>query len=170
MKAYYYAGGTRIELQPDDEHVAVDRSRVPASLVDMLSADASASATAHGDIVVAPVKLINQALDAREVAALRREGALGPVYRRDLAMLVPLPEVRVEVDDDRQRDAVKRYVAAGAGDWIIAEESSDRLVLKPRSGRPLDALNIANEIYEKAHPAASSVRFLQFVPRPSVKR
>ncbi|WP_258187292.1 hypothetical protein [Variovorax sp. WS11] len=43
-------------------------------------------------------------------------------------------------------------------------------MLKPASGRSTDALKAANEIYEQAHPAASSVRFLQFLARPDPKR
>jgi hypothetical protein len=28
---------------------------------------------------------------------------------------------------------------------------------------------MANQIYERAHPAAASVRFIQFVPRPALR-
>lgn len=165
MKDYYYAGGRKIQLEADDEHVAVDRAVAE-------SAGLSGSALGSGSPDLRSGLVLSQrsSLGDKAFDALLGAGALRPVYRHDQAVLVALPEVRVEYDDPTQRNAVKKLLASDFHDAAISEETDDRLVLKPRSGDARDALRMANEIYEHAHPAASSVRFVQFMPKPGVKR
>lgn len=165
MKNYYYAGGRKIELETDDEHVAVDRAVAEA-------AGLAGSAIGGGvpDLRSGVVLSEKSSLDDKVLHALHSAGALRPVFRHDQAVLVALPEVRVEYDDLTQRNAVKRLLASTFDDVSISEETDDRLILKPRSGDARDALKMANDIFELAHPAASSVRFLQFIPKPGVKR
>ena len=165
MENYYYAGGKKVELEADPDHVAVDR------------AVAEAAGLGSGAIGAGPPNLRSgvvlaerSSLGEKALAELHSAGALRPVFRRDQAVLVALPEIRVEYDDPTQRNAVKDLLASGRHDVSISEETDDRLVLKPRSGDARDALKMANEIFEHAHPAASSVRFVQFVPKPGVKR
>lgn len=162
---YYYAGGKKIELETDDDHIAIDRAAAPASLIEELIGGTKAARELPGGVVVAP----RASISASELAALRAAGALRPVFRRDRAMLVALSEVRVEVDTVHQHDAVKTFLSTSKYDVIVAEESDSQFVLTPVSGSPVDALNAANAIYEQAHPAASSVRFVQYVPRPKLK-
>jgi len=165
MKNYYYAGGRKIELEADDEHVAVDRAVAEA-------AGLTGSAIGGGlpDLRSGVVLSEKSSLSGKVLDALHGAGALRPVFRHDQAVLVALPEVRVEYDDLTQRNAVKKLVASDFHDAAITEETEDRLILKPRSGDARDALKMANEIFEHAHPAASSVRFVQFIPKPGVKR
>jgi len=165
MKNYYYAGGRKIELEADDEHVAVDRAVAEA-------AGLTGSAIGGGlpDLRSGVVLSEKSSLSDKVLNALHGAGALRPVFRHDQAVLVALPEVRVEYDDLTQRNAVKKLVASDFHDAAITEETEDRLILKPRSGDARDALKMANEIFEHAHPAASSVRFVQFIPKPGVKR
>jgi hypothetical protein len=85
--------------------------------------------------------------------------------------MVPLPEVRVEFDSAEQRKAVLRLLAEGdLPQHTIKENSDERIVVAPASGLGDDALKIANEIYERASPAAASARFIQIVPKPAVRR
>lgn len=165
MKNYYYVGGKKVELEVDDEHVAVDRSVAEA-------AGLSGSGVGSGlpDLRSGVVLSVKSSLGDKILEALHGAGALRPVFRHDRAVLVALPEVRVEYDDLTQRDAVKKLLASDFHDAAISEENDDRLILKPRSGDAHDALKMANEIFEHAHPAASSVRFVQFIPKPSVRR
>ena len=167
MGAYYYASGRRIELDSDDEHVAVDRGAAKrAGLDEHLPADTKA-AGANPPVVVAP----RSELDAATLASLRKAGAIQSVYRRDRAVMVPLPEVRVEFDSAEQRKAVLRLLAEGdLPQHTIKESSDDRLVIAPASGLGDDALKIANEIYERTKPAAASARFVQIVPKPTARR
>ena len=165
MKNYYYAGGTKIELVADDEHVAVDRAVAEA-------AGLTGSAIGGGlpDLRSGVVLSQKSSLGDKVLDALHGAGALRPVFRLDQAVLVALPEVRVEYDDLTQRNAVKKLLASDFHDAAISEETDDRLTLKPRSGDARDALKMANKIFEHAHPAASSVRFVQFIPKPGVRR
>lgn len=166
MQRYYYAGGRRVELEADDDLVAVDRTRATAAGVD-IDPDGPAAATRQtGEVVLAH----RSALDEKRLAGLRGAGALGPVFRRDRAVVVPMPEVRVEFDDSEQRRAVKAALATSPHGVEIAEDSKDRMVLRLSSGSGDEALTVANYLYERAHPAASSVRFVQFVPKPGPGR
>ena len=166
MPAYYYAGGRRVDLETDDEHVAVDQTAAEKAGLGPRLAGALRPERASG------VVLANRsALGEDTVARLRQADALHPVYKRDRAVVVALPEVRVEFDNAAQRRAVKDLLAtSGLAEHTIAEDTDDRLVVHPASGSGDDALKIANDIFERAHPAASSVRFVQFVPKPSVVR
>jgi hypothetical protein len=168
MGAYYYAGGRKIDLVRDDDHVAVDQKAAERAGVDARSAVAGAGPARGGGGVVLAEKA---ALDSKLLAALRKAGALQPVYKRERAIVVALPEVRIEFDHPRQRRAVKTWLSrADAPKHAIVEETDDWIVVRPLSGNGKDALAIANDVYEKAHPAAASVRFVQFVPKPGVSR
>lgn len=166
MGAYYYASGQRVELETDDEHVGVDRSAAQRAGVGPQVASAPSVAGQSASVAVVP----RSALSDETLATLRQAGALQPVYRRHRAIMVALPEVRVEFDSPAQRKSVLKFLAdRKAPPHSITDTSDDRLVIAPASGRGDDALAIANEIYEHAHPASSSVRFLQFVPKPTLK-
>lgn len=162
MGAYYYAAGRRIDLEHDDEHVAIDRKTADQAGLRSVAADAPRHA---GGVVVAS----RAALPHDALASLQRAGALQPVFKRDRAMVVALPEVRVEFDTLEQRTAVEKLLAGGQlPAHTVAEETGDRIVITPASGNGIDALQIANAIYERAHSAAASVRFVQVVPKPDV--
>ena len=167
MGAYYYASGRRIELDSDDEHVAVDRGAAKRAGLDEQVPAGAKAAGANASVVVAA----RSELDADTLASLRKAGAIQSVYRSDRAVMVPLPEVRVEFDSAEQRKAVLRLLADGAlPQHTIKENSDERIVIAPVSGLGDDALTIANEIYERASPAAASARFIQIVPKPTVRR
>jgi hypothetical protein len=167
MAAYYYAAGRQVPLEPDDDRVAVDWPAAErAGLEREVRQAADAPPRPGAGVVLVP----RAALDATTIARLRDAGAMRPVYRHERATMVALPEVRVEFDTPAQRQAVLDML--GRADTLphaIADSTEDRLVLRPASGTGEDALDLANAIYERARPAASSVRFLQFVPKPSVR-
>ena len=165
MKNYYYAGGKKIELHADDEHVSVDRAIAEAAGLASSSIDGGLPDLRSGVVLSEKSSLGHKVLDA-----LHGARALRPVFRRDQAVLVALPEIRVEYDDLTQRNAVKKLLASDFHDAAITEETDDQMTLTPRSGDARDALKMANEIFELAHPAASSVRFVQFMPKPGVIR
>lgn len=160
MQAYYYAGGQKVALEPDDEHVAVDKAAAAA-----LESVGRGTAV-PGNIVV----LERSAIDAKALSRLRKDGVVQTVYRRNQALMVPLPEVRVEFDAPAERKAVLAALEDIKTPHTIAEDTTDRLVLSPQSGSGDDALRLANEVYERARPAAASVRFAQVVARPGVQR
>ncbi|MBV8292577.1 MAG: hypothetical protein JOY55_12330 [Mycobacterium sp.] len=118
-----------------------------------------------GGVVVVP----RVALDEQTIASLSDAGALQPVYHHNNAVVVALPEVRVEFDTAEQRRAVMDVLAENeALPQNIAQSTDDFLTVRPASGSGVDALKIANEIHERGHDADASVRFIQFVPKPRV--
>jgi len=165
MTRYYYAGGRRIALEADPELVAVDEQRADAAGI-RPDTDASATRRLPGGVIVT----LRSTFDDAQLAALQQAGALRPVYRHDKALMVALPEIRVEVDNATQHTAVRQALAAAPHAIVISSESASSLVLAPESGQSDDALDVANYVYEAAHPAAASVRFVQFVPRPGPAR
>jgi len=163
MSTYYYAAGQKVHLDLDEEHVAVDQAAANAAgLGAKVGADSTTTVRAGAGVVVAP----RSSLSPDTLQQLHEAGALQPVYRRDNASIVAMPEVRVEFDTPDQRRKVMRFLSPNASDVSVTEDTADRLVLRPISGHGEDALNLANRIQEHAKPAAASVRFVQFVPKP----
>lgn len=163
MSAYYYAAGQKVNLEPDEEHVAVDQAAAKAAgLEAKVAASLRAAVRAGAGVFVTS----RSSLAPDTIQRLREAGALQPVYRRDKAVVVAMPEVRVEFDTPDQRGRVKSLLSPNASDISITEDTKDRLLLRPVSGHGEDALNLANRIQENAKPAAVSVRFVQFVPKP----
>jgi hypothetical protein len=158
MSAYYYAAGQKVDLEPDEEHVAVDQAAAKEAGLDAKVSGTTVRAGA-GILVTS-----RSSLTPDTIQRLQEAGALQPVYRRDKAVVVAMPEVRVEFDTPDQRGRVMSLL--NASDVSVTEDTTDRLVLRPVSGHGEDALNLANRIQEYANPAAVSVRFVQFVPKP----
>ena len=164
MGAYYWAGGQKVELETDDEHVAIDQKLAERAGLDReLKTAAQAGQRVGAGVLVAP----RSSLEEGTLTSLREAGALHSVYKHRRAMVVPLPEIRIELDNPKQRRAVMSVLTERASDHSITEDTPEQMVLRPTSGKGDDALKLANNIYERAHPAAASVRFIQFVPKPT---
>lgn len=167
MGAYYYASGRKVQLEKDEEHVAIDQKAAEKAGLDAQVRAASEGMPRQGGGIILAQR---SALGEETMVSLRSAGALKPVYRRAAAVIVALPEIRVEFDTPEQRRAVMDVLAEDhAFPHKISESSGDRLIVSPTSGDGEDALKLANEIYERARPASASVRFIQFVPKPTVR-
>jgi hypothetical protein len=167
MGESYYAAGRKVELDRAEDYVAVDQKAAKKAGLDAQVETASGDAPRQGGGVVLVQR---SALAGQTLASLREAGALQPVYRRDPAVIVALPEVRVEFDTPEQRRAVMDDLAEDrALPHSISQSTDDGMTLRPASGNGVDALKIANEINERGHAAAASVRFIQFVPKPLVR-
>jgi hypothetical protein len=122
--------------------------------------------SSHGRALSGSLVLVPEA-DA--VGALGEDCAsmagVHPVFRsEDGALVVVLPEVRVEAEDPEALSAVRR----AATNAHLTGEDEGRLVLAPDSGRGEDALALANQLAESGDLAADVIqaRFLRIVPRP----
>jgi hypothetical protein len=165
VKRYYYAGGKRVTIEEDKSQVAVDVSRADAAGLQKVIAGVSGPKL-PGGVMLAE----RAAFDEKGLARLQKAGALRPVFRHDSAVMVAMPEIRVEVDDEKQRQAVLDSIDKAPHPVEVDEQSDDRLLLRPTSGSGDHALDVANYLHEHAHPAAASIRFVQFVPRPDTRR
>jgi hypothetical protein len=165
MTRYYYAGGKRRELEPATDRIAIDtRGATAAGLGDEVRKLSALSKLPSGMVIVDPKSLAAGVRSRFETA-----DATAPVYRSGSAFVVLLPEVRVEFDGE-QRDATVRALDQSPVPAEITDDTPERLSLRPRSGSAADALDLANYLHEHAHPAASSVRMLQVVPKRDVQR
>jgi hypothetical protein len=163
MGAYYYAGGHKIDLSSYDDYVAVDEAAAKrAGLEAEVGAASHRASHAGAGVLVTPRAALTEAM----LKQLQSARALQPVYMRNGAVVVAMPEVRVEFDNPDERDKVIDLLAPTVADVALTEDTSQRLVLRPTSGSGEDALHLANRIQELANPAAVSVRFVQFVPKP----
>jgi hypothetical protein len=159
----YYVGDQKVELNRAHDYVAVDEKAAYGAGLDAEVATASKEAERHGGGVVVVPRV---ALDEQTLASLSGAGALQPVYRHDDAVIVALPEVRVEFDSAEQRRAVLNVLTESAAlPNDVCQSADDYLTVRPASGSGVDAIKIANEIHERGHVGDASVRFIQFVPR-----
>jgi hypothetical protein len=163
--AYYYdADGSRVPLRASSEvavnWAAADRSELPK--------DVLATLKEHGRELRGGVAMLPSSAVPDDVAeALDAAGALQPVYRSEEgALVVVLPEVRVEVADEAQAAEVRDYLSTMDLDSEVIRDTGEQFVVRPASNRGVDALDLANRIEEKMHLPMSQARFLRVVPRP----
>jgi hypothetical protein len=164
---YYYASGRPVELKLDRDWVAADRKRladagVAAETLDALGKDAR---SLRGDLFLARRKSV----PPKQLQELEQAGAVEPVFQAQGAMIVVLPEVRVEDPSQERRAAVQAWLRKNGQAEVVSAED-DRIVLRPTSGRALDALDIANQLAEQVGPALAQARFLRVTARPSTMR
>jgi hypothetical protein len=161
--AYYYAGGQKVELAPADDLLAVDMPRIPDRV--LASFATVAGPFSSGVLVINRTDLGANAGEVVQV--LERAGALHPVFRSHGAVVVALPEVRVEESRATKRQHLEKWLTSHAAEAVVESRHDDRIVLKPVSGRGVDALALANQLTEQVGPELAQVRFLRVIPYPS---
>jgi hypothetical protein len=163
---YYYAGGERVALEPAADLVAVDDARVAEKLPDLLRSE---SALRAGKPLRGGIRLLpRDALSPETLQRLQDAGATQPVFRHEGAILIALPEIRVEDDSQAKLAAVRRFAAKKAQPSGDAAEG--RMTLRPLSNSGGDALSLANELAEQLKVGSVTPRFLRIVPGPGVRR
>jgi len=168
---YYYAGGEKVALAPADDLFAVDEralssAAMPAAVESALRKSVQSLSGGVGLVNRADLGLhANAAVQALEAA-----GATHPVYRSQGAVVVVLPEVRVEESRGPKRKHLTDWLASHATETVVTSRSEDRFVLQPKSGQGGDALTLANQLTEQVGPELAQARFLRVVPRPSTRR
>lgn len=168
---YYYAGGERVDLAPAEDVLAVDTRALAAADVPAktrAAAERAARPLAGG---VGLVHLSDLGDDAAAVEAkLRAAGVLHPVFRSHGALVVVLPEVRVEESRGAGQKRLGAWLRTHARDVVVESEADGRVVLRPASGYGGDALALANQLAEQVGPEMAQARFLRVTPRPSTMR
>lgn len=165
-KRYLYAGGERVELEPDPAHIAVDLAVARAAgLGEPHELALSNGRNMPGGLVlVATVEISPELLER-----LEQSGASRKVYRHGGAIAVPMPEVRIEVDEPREHAAVLRALASSSVASEIVSNDPNRIVVRPKSGTGEDALDLASFVHDQASPATAAPRMVQILPRPGVR-
>ena len=158
---YYYAGGKRIPLELDSEHVAID-----------LSEAESRQGRRPDPAMVEGAEELRSGLYLVERSALptdlrRRldqDDALLPVFQYEDALVVVLPEVRVEIAEGGETEVHRFLEQADVPNQVLTDRGT-RLVVRPDSGRGEDALRLANELQESVPVEMAQARFLRRVPK-----
>jgi hypothetical protein len=157
---YYYAGGEKVELAPADDLVAVDArglAKVPAA--------ARAVVEKAGRSLAGGIRLIDRAALGEDAAEVEAAGRLYPVFRAGGAVIVAMPEVRIEESRAGYQKKIGTWLRSHAGEAVVEKHGDDRVDVKPASGG--DALGIANGLAEQVGPEMAQVRFLRVTPRPT---
>lgn len=159
----YRANGEEVRLEPT-ELIAVD---LPAATETGVSKD-TLERIENGRHLRKGIVLLNRSDLSDEVQeSLEDAGVAHPVYRDPTgALTVVLPEVRVEADTDESQAKVRAELEGDEADVEVVEDDDSRFVLRPASGRGIDALELANNLYDRARPAMSQPRLLRLVDRP----
>jgi len=160
---YYYASDKPVGLTLDEEWIAVDMDRVDPAADDIPAAALRGRARPlRGSLFL----LRRDCFSGPQRDVLVERGAIHPVFRAEGAMLVALPEVRVEDASPRRQAALHDWLAQHRGEAEIVQDRGDRMVLRPTSGRGLDALALANHLSEQVGPEMAQPGFLRIVERP----
>ncbi len=169
-RRYYYAGGEKVELTPADDLLAVDEQAlrnlpqaIEAAVRKRLRPLSGGVALLHRADLGDQASGIVQALEAA--------GATHPVFRSRGALVVVLPEVRVEeTRGGAKQERLAHWLASHVEDAVVKSRQEDRLVIEPKSGYGGDALKLANQLAEQVDPEMVQARFLRVIPRPSTAR
>jgi hypothetical protein len=169
---YYYAGGKKVELAPADDLIAVDASALADRRV---AKEIEATVRRNFKPLSGGVGLIHRAdlgSEANEVVkALEEAGVTHPVFRSYGAVVVVLPEVRVEEGrGGAKQKHLADWLASHSKDALVKSRAEGRVVLEPTSGYGGDALALANQLAEQVGPEMAQARFLRIVPRASTVR
>jgi hypothetical protein len=158
---YYYASGHPVNLVLDETWLAIDTRQFKAARTSP-RLQAALLKDAHplrGDLIL--VK--RQALTPKQLDALTRHGAAHPVFQSEGALLIALPEVRVEESSSQRRRALLRWIREHGDVAQVVEDNGERIVLRPTSGQGADAITLANQLSEQIGPELAQPRFLRVV-------
>lgn len=161
MEKYFYAGGDRHHLALVNGIVAVDARAANAAGLGEIVAKLLVQSKLRSGYVLVDAKSCPGGTGARS----ELDAYIHSVYQSDGVLVVPLPEVRVEFEEESQHVNVLDALASSPVAADIVDTKAGFLALRPRSGSGEDAIDLANFVYERARPASSSVRMLSIVPK-----
>jgi hypothetical protein len=161
---YYWASGEKIPLSAAPEIVVNSKA---ADEQGLWQGELSEVASSQGtDIGKGLVILPSDAVPAELRDRLDDTGASAPVYSADDALIVVLPEVRMESTTSSAQE-VRAAVERIDSNASVEESAPGRFVVKPSSGRGADALDLANRLTEAVNPDAVQPRFVRITkPQP----
>jgi hypothetical protein len=166
-RCYYYAGGERVDLEPADDLFAVGGGTAS------VAAAIPEAASAAGQPLTGGIRLLTREELGDAAAAGAGSDPEFPVFRSHGAIMVALPEVRVEESRKAHRARLRKWLADHSRDVAVVggnggdrDDGDERWVLRPVSGKGADALALANQLAEQVGPQVAQPRFIRVVPRP----
>ena len=158
---YYYASGQVVDLTFDDNWLALDTGKLKASGLSarLQTSLLKGSRPLRGDLVL----IKRDPFSTEQIDELIAGGAAHPVFRAGDALLVALPEVRVEESSAHGKRALRRWILQHGDRAEVVEDDGEKLLLRPTSGQGLDAITLANHLTEQVGPEMAQARFLRVV-------
>jgi hypothetical protein len=158
---YYYASGQPVDLNLDKDWLAIDTRKLKAAGVSpRLEATLRKDARPlRGELIM--VKRL--AIPAKLLDAIALHGGVQPVFRAEGAVMIALPEVRVEESSVQRQRALHRWIRQHGDEAELVEDQGARILLRPTSGNGLDAISLANHLTEQIGPEMAQPRFLRIV-------
>lgn len=160
---FYYANGQPVELVLADDVVAIDEGilaqmHVPAEVAAPI--ERGMQRLVRG-LALIPAATLPPGLRSR----LDKRGAVQPVFRAQGATLVPLPEVRVEESRPDKAQEVRAWLKKRQRTAAIVSQRPGRVVIRPVSGRGVDALQLAVALHDEVGPELAQPDFVRLVRR-----
>ena len=161
---YFYAAGKRVTLTVESSLWALDTEALAVALIAESIRKRILANARHlrGKYVLAHVP--SSALEP-----LRAARAVQPVYRSADAVLVALPEVRVEESRPETLQRLWAWIELRRERIEVSEAEAGRLTLRPASGDGVEALAIANALQEEITPQLAEARFIRSIESPDVQ-
>ncbi|QDU35825.1 hypothetical protein Mal4_01070 [Maioricimonas rarisocia] len=165
---YYYAKGKRVPLARSADLVAIeDRAPEVCGLDDRECARLkSASRPLRGGVSLIERKDLGEQLEQQ----FGERQLLRPVFEAEGALLVPLPEIRIEESRPQQTEQLEVWLKEHAASAKVVKRRPGRMVLEPTSGDAEAALDLANQVHEQVDPEMAESRFIRVVPSPDTTR
>ncbi|MFG0335004.1 MAG: hypothetical protein ACF8TS_16735 [Maioricimonas sp. JB049] len=165
---YYYAKGKRVPLARSSDLVAIeDRAPEVCGLDDKECARLKlASRPLRGGVSLIERKELGEQLERQ----FEERQLLHPVFEAEGALLVPLPEIRIEESRPQQTAQLEDWLEEHAASAKVIKRRPGRLVLEPTSGNAEAALDLANRVHEQVDPEMAETRFIRVMPRPDTTR
>lgn len=173
MNRYYYADEKKVPLNLADDLIAIHdfpsdeaplspsertvRNRV-RSLLDRVAK------SLRPDLKLAQ----REKIPADVYEHLKGLGLVQPVYRAQGALIVPLPEVRVEENRPDRQNKLKAWIRKHPQLATVKYPREGQFIFIPASGQGDDALALANALAEEVSPEMAQARFIRVTPRFSV--
>ncbi len=158
---YYYAGGEKIELTPADDLFVVESNDTRSI---------AGASQPVGRALTDGLRLVTKDELGDAVKGLGESKSKYPVFRAHGAIVVALPEVRVEESRKAHWAMLDKWLAEHGDDVTVVSRDDNRVVLKPVSGSGMDAVTIANDLAKDVGPEMAQARFIRVTPRPSTRR
>ncbi|HXY33705.1 MAG TPA: hypothetical protein VEI07_05720, partial [Planctomycetaceae bacterium] len=107
-------------------------------------------------------------LGNKEREILEAAHALQPVYRSQGAVIVVLPEIRIEDRRQSHWAALRQWLKKHPAKAAVVEDKGDRMTLRVVSGDGRDAIDLANQLTSELDVEVAQPRFLRIVGRPNL--
>lgn len=161
-KSFYITGGNRIELEHADDLVAIDRQRIEAMHTDRFLSKSGRQISQGIEI------LTNEEIDETTMLELKNHRVIRSVYRSSGAILVLLPEIRMESENAHRLDEIAEELNAKLIGMVEASPGRIRWIINDEHAT--NTLRLANQLIERFPEVSITPRFLRIVDRPNITR